>query len=157
HGRTRRSVCTRMSHGRADAKLGESLDAIPLEAGRKDPMPKIIVAAPPVTGELAPLLELASALADRRHEITVLTGSRFRAAVEGRGLGFQALSGKADFDDRQLGQIPERMELAPGPQQLNFDWVNTFVNPMPEQHAALQELLERDHHQYLVCNALFLG
>lgn len=145
-----------MFHTRPDGRLGESLDAIP-ESWKTDAMPKIIVAAPPVTGELTPLLELASALAERGHEITVLTGSRFRAAVEGRGLAFAPLSGEADFDDRLLGQLPERMELSPGPEQLNFDWISTFVNPMPEQHAALQQLLERDPDQYLVCNALFLG
>ncbi len=120
-------------------------------------MSKIIVAAPPIAGELAPLLELARGLAARGHQITVLTGSRFRDEVEGSGLGFRALSGGADFDDRLFGEIVERAELAPGPEQLNFDWVHAFVNPVPDQHAALQELLEQDPDQYLICNALFLG
>lgn len=120
-------------------------------------MSKIIVAAPPITGELAPLLELARKLVGRGHDITVLTGSRFRAAVEGRGLAFSPLPGGADFDDRLFGDLPGRAELAPGPEQLNFDWVHAFVDPMPEQHAALQDLLAEDPDQYLVCNALFLG
>ncbi|MFY1674680.1 glycosyltransferase [Plantactinospora sp. WMMB334] len=38
-----------------------------------------------------------------------------------------------------------------------FDWIHGLVNPMPDQHRCLQELLERDPDQYLVCNALFLG
>jgi UDP:flavonoid glycosyltransferase YjiC (YdhE family) len=120
-------------------------------------MSKIIVAAPPIAGELAPLLELARGLADRGHQITVLTGTRFREEVEGSALAFWPLSGGADFDDRLFGQLTERAELAPGPEQLNFDWVHAFVNPLPDQHAALQELLERDPDQYLICNALFLG
>ncbi|WP_329138361.1 hypothetical protein OG552_30480 [Streptomyces sp. NBC_01476] len=120
-------------------------------------MSKIIVASPPNTGELAPLLELARGLAQRGHQITVLTGSRFRDAVESVGLAFTPLTGIADFDDRLIGDIPERARLTPGPEQLNFDWVNLFVNPMPHQHAALQELLEADPDQYLISNALFLG
>lgn len=120
-------------------------------------MSKIIVAAPPIAGELAPLLELARGLAGRGHQITVLTGSRFRDEVEGSGLAFRPLAGGADFDDRLFGELTERAELAPGPEQLNFDWVHAFVNPLPDQHAALQELLEQDPDQYLICNALFLG
>jgi UDP:flavonoid glycosyltransferase YjiC (YdhE family) len=120
-------------------------------------MSKIIVASPPVTGELAPLLELAHRLSQRGHRITVLTGSRFRGAVESKGLTFAPLTGSADYDDRQIGDIPERAKLTPGPEQLNFDWVNYFVNPMPDEHAALQALLEEDPDQSLICNALFLG
>ncbi|MFL5994267.1 MAG: hypothetical protein ACJ736_08130 [Streptomyces sp.] len=126
-------------------------------------MPKIIVAAPPITGELAPLLELARGLAHRGHQVTVLTvltvltGSRFRADVESKGLAFSPLTGGADFDDREFGNNPERESLTPGPEQLNFDWEHAFINPLPDQHAALQALLEQDPDQYLVCNALFLG
>lgn len=120
-------------------------------------MANIIVAAPPFTGELAPLIELGRGLARRGHGVTVLTGSRFREAVEGVGLAFAPLGGGADFDDRQYGDGTERNELTPGPEQLNFDWIHGFVEPMPDQHAALQELLERDPDQYLICNALFLG
>jgi UDP:flavonoid glycosyltransferase YjiC (YdhE family) len=120
-------------------------------------MSKIIVASPPITGELAPLLEVARGLARRDHQVTVLTGSRFRTAVEGMGLGFSPLTGAADFDDRLLGEVPERVNLTPGPEQLNFDWVHTFVNPMPDQHADLQGLLKQDPDHYLICNALFLG
>jgi len=120
-------------------------------------MPKIIVAAPPITGELAPLLELARGLAHRGHQVTVLTGSRFRADVESKGLAFSSLTGGADFDDREFGNNAERESLTPGPEQLNFDWEHAFINPMPDQHAALQELLEQDPDQHLVSNALFLG
>jgi UDP:flavonoid glycosyltransferase YjiC (YdhE family) len=51
-------------------------------------MAKIIIAAPPITGELSPLLELGRGLARRGHQITVVTGSRFRTEAEGAGLGF---------------------------------------------------------------------
>jgi UDP:flavonoid glycosyltransferase YjiC (YdhE family) len=32
-----------------------------------------------------------------------------------------------------------------------------FANPMPDEHRALQGLLEQDPDQYLICNLLFLG
>jgi MGT family glycosyltransferase len=120
-------------------------------------MAKIIVAAPPITGELSPLLQLARGLAGRGHRITVVTGSRFRADVESAGLAFAPVAGLADFDDRLFADDPERAKLAPGPDMLNHDWIHAFVNPVPEQHAVLQRLLEEDPDQYLICNALWLG
>ena len=120
-------------------------------------MAKIIVAAPPVTGELSPLLQLAEGLARRGHHITVVTGSRFRARVENAGLAFTPVTGLADFDDRLFGDDPERAKLAPGPEMLNYDWVYAFVNPIPDLHAVLQRMLEQDPDQYLICNALWLG
>ena len=120
-------------------------------------MAKIIIAAPPITGELSPLLELGRGLAGRGHQITVVTGSRFRAVAEDAGLGFTPVTGAADFDDRLLGEDPKRAGLAPGPEMLNYDWIHSFVNPLPGQHAVLQELLARDPDQYLICNVLWLG
>jgi UDP:flavonoid glycosyltransferase YjiC (YdhE family) len=120
-------------------------------------MAKIIVAAPPITGELSPLLALAEGLAGRGHQVTVVTGSRFRTRVENAGLAFAPVTGPADFDDRLIGDDPERAKLTPGPEMLNYDWIHAFVNPMPEQHAVLQQLLEQDPDQYLIGNALWLG
>ncbi|MFJ2158073.1 nucleotide disphospho-sugar-binding domain-containing protein [Streptomyces sp. NPDC087856] len=120
-------------------------------------MAKIIVAAPPIAGELSPLLQIGRGLAARGHRITVVTGSRFRAEVEKAGLAFRSVTGRADFDDRLLGEDPERAKLAPGPEMLNYDWTHAFVNPMPNQTAVLQQLLEEDPDQYLISNVLWLG
>lgn len=120
-------------------------------------MAKIIVAAPPVHGEFGPLLEIARGLAARGHLVTVLTGTAFREATERAGLAFVPLSGEADFNLRDLVAARTQAGLAPGPDQLNFDWIHTFANPVPDQHAALQALLEKDPDQYLVSNVLFVG
>lgn len=120
-------------------------------------MAKLIVAAPPVPGEFGPLLQIARALAERGHQVTVLSGSLFREAVEGAGLRFASLAGAADYDIREHVAAREAAGTAPGPEQLNFDWIHAFVNPMPDEHRALQDLLEQDPDQYLVSNVLFLG
>jgi UDP:flavonoid glycosyltransferase YjiC (YdhE family) len=120
-------------------------------------MAKIIVAAPPVTGELSPLLELARGLSGRGHHVTVVTGSRFRADVEDAGLDFVPVTNADDFDDRLIGDDQERAKLAPGPEMLNYDWIHSFVNPLPDQYAVLQRLLEQDPDQYLISNTLWLG
>src|SRR5262249_52170165 len=94
-------------------------------------MAKIIVAAPPIPGELAPLLQLGRERAARGHRITMLTGSGFEDAVRKAGLEFVPLRGAADFKIEEFVALPERQAAAPGPEQLNVDWINAFVNPMP--------------------------
>jgi UDP:flavonoid glycosyltransferase YjiC (YdhE family) len=120
-------------------------------------MSKIIIATPPIPGEVRPLLQLARELAERGHQITFVTGGRFRASVEQFGLTFVPTTGAADFDDRVHNESPERKQLAPGPQMLNWDWINNFINPIPELHAILQRLLEQDPDQYLIANVVWLG
>ncbi|MFG1923071.1 glycosyltransferase [Cryptosporangium sp. NPDC048952] len=116
---------------------------------------KIIVAAPPIPGETLPLLQLAKALAGRGHQVTMLAGSGFRAAAEEAGLTFASLRGAADYDVADL--VAGREGLPPGPVQLNFDWISSFINPMPAEHEALQDLLAADPDQHLIANVLFLG
>lgn len=116
-------------------------------------MAKIIVAAPPIPGELRPLLAIGRALAARGHEITVLTGTALRDTVRKAGLDFAPLAGDADYDTAGLGSGPE----GSGPGHIDYDWNHGFARPMPEEHRALQRLLEADPEQYLIANVLFLG
>jgi UDP:flavonoid glycosyltransferase YjiC (YdhE family) len=120
-------------------------------------MARIIVAAPPIPGELRPLLAIGRALATRGHKITVLTGTALRDTVRKAGLAFAPLAGAADFDTAELGRRPEGSLPAPGPGHVDYDWNHAFAQPMPEEHRALQRLLEADPDQYLIANVLFLG
>lgn len=117
-------------------------------------MAKIIVAAPPVTGDLVPLLQVARGLAERGHQITVVTGSSFRARVEAAGLAFTPVTGLAEIDE---SFIQERAKLTPGPEMLNYDFIRGFVDAIPDLHALLQRLLEQDPDQYLISNVLWSG
>lgn len=121
-------------------------------------MGSAIVAAPPVFGEVAPLLELAGGLVERGHPVTALMGARFADRAEAVGARFVPLPEAADFDDRQLlGNNPERDAHAPGPDQFNWDLINAFVAGMPAQHEALQGLLDEEPDAALLCNSLFVG
>jgi UDP:flavonoid glycosyltransferase YjiC (YdhE family) len=120
-------------------------------------MSKIIVAATPLTGHVMPLLTIAQGLVRRGHDVTVLTGSKFRPQATSTGARVVDLSGVADFDDANMSTaFPGRGETAPGPDQLNFDLKHVFADVIPAQHAALQELLA-DGGESLVCDAYFLG
>lgn len=106
-------------------------------------MAKIIAAAPPVPGEVIPIVRIARGLAARGHQVTMLTGSGFRAMAGEAGLPFARLGGAADYDIQEVATRPGRAELPPGPPQINFDWINAFVNPMPQHNPldAIERLL----------------
>lgn len=121
-------------------------------------MNSIIVAAPPIFGETAPLLQLAEELVQRGHSVTALLGRRFAPHAERIGARFIPLTGRADFDVQQLiADHPERLTLPPGPEQLNWDHTEAFVKALTAQHEALQRLLDEDPEASLLCNSLFFG
>lgn len=120
-------------------------------------MPSVIVAAPPFSGELQPLLQIAGGLVERGHEVTVLTASRFEGRAADLGAHFVALTGSADFDDRRLAErYPEAATVAAGADQLNFLF-GTSADAIPDQHQSLQQLLEADPDAVLLTNSVFLG
>ena len=120
-------------------------------------MASIIVAAPPATGELQPLMQIAAGLVDRGHTVTVLTGSRFGPQVAAIGAQFVPLSGVADFDDRRLVEtFPEWATVKPGPDQLNYTF-GLLVDAIPTEHRLLQVLLGADPEALLITNSVFFG
>ena len=105
-------------------------------------MTRIIIAATPAYGHVAPLRPIAADLVRRGEQVTFLTASGFRASIEETGARFVALPGEADFDIAELiAQHPERAQLEPGPEAMSWDLTHVFIKPIPLQHAALQELL----------------
>jgi len=116
-------------------------------------MARIIVAGPPIPGEMRPLLAIGRALTLRGHEITVLTGTALRDAVREAGLAFESLAGDADYDTSQLGRNPAAGRAG----DIDHDWEHGFARPMPEEYRALQRLLAADPDRYLIANVLFLG
>lgn len=120
-------------------------------------MSSIIVAAPPVTGELQPLLQIAGGLVERGHTVTVLTGSRFGSQVAAVGARFVGLTGAADFDDRcLLATFPEVATIEPGDDQINW-FFSLFGDAIPEEHHVLQTMLEGDPDAVLITNSMFFG
>lgn len=120
-------------------------------------MQPVIIAAPSVPGETVPLLRLAHGLVERGHPVTVLAGSIFAEQAAATGARFVPLRGKADLTAEGMAAfLAGRAGIAPGPDQLRYDF-HGFVEPVPDQHEAVQELLRETPDSVLVTNALFLG
>jgi len=103
---------------------------------------------------------IAADLVRRGHDVTVTTGSQFRAAVESTGARFVPLLGLADFDgDNEEKNFPEIAAIPPGPERLGFGLRNSFIRPMPDQHRTVQALLsEMDGEPVVLVHELgFMG
>ncbi|MFC8510231.1 nucleotide disphospho-sugar-binding domain-containing protein [Streptomyces sp. NPDC057411] len=121
-------------------------------------MSRIIVAATPVSGHHAPLLQIARHLHGLGHEVVFLGGSRFAAQVEAAGPAFRALPAEADYDDRDLSaRFPGRDEIPAGPGQVMWDVMHVFGDPIPAQLRALKEVLAGFPATVVLHDNLFLG
>lgn len=121
-------------------------------------MSRILVAATPVSGHHAPLLQIARHLSGLGHEVVFLGGSRFAAQVEAAGPAFRALPAAADYDDRDLtARFPGREEIPAGPEQVMWDVMHVFGDPIPAQLGALRDVLADFPATAVLHDNLFLG
>ena len=105
-------------------------------------MSRIVIASTPIYGHVAPLRAIAADLMGRGHDVTFLTATMFREAVEQSGATFAALSGGADFGPDRLAQhVTERARLPEGVARALFDARELTIGPVPDQHASLQRVL----------------
>ena len=114
-------------------------------------MLRVVVTTTPLYGHVAPLLDVARALAGRGHEVTVLTGEEFRELVVRTGLAFAALPPAADIVHRH-GRA-RRPRVIEGREAI----LETFVRPLPAQHLALRDVLASGAWDVVVSDAAFLG
>ncbi|MDX3850763.1 glycosyltransferase [Streptomyces sp. AK02-01A] len=104
-------------------------------------MAHVLVASTPIYGHFAPMRSIARSLIEKGHDVTFLTGSGFREAVESAGATFAALSGDADYDAEAVSASEERLAVPVGIPRFEWDMRNMFLKAVPAQHAALQRLL----------------
>ncbi|MET3517974.1 UDP:flavonoid glycosyltransferase YjiC (YdhE family) [Pseudacidovorax sp. 1753] len=120
-------------------------------------MPHYLFASTPLYGHVAPLIAAGRHLVEAGHQVTMLTGSRFEANVRGAGLGFAPLSGRADFDERDLeSYLPER-DRHHGVALSQYQIQNTFIHPIPDQWRALRSLLDDQRFDAVAVDHLFAG
>lgn len=120
-------------------------------------MSSYLLCAPPVYGHLAPLVDVGRDLAERGHEITVLTGSKYRELVVGAGLRFVPLPADVDFDDADLQDRLADATAARGIAVVREGIIAMFVRPIPSQYRALTALLATSRFDAVLGEATFTG
>ncbi len=119
---------------------------------------KILVASPPATGHLNPLLAISRFLIAEGHEVVGITGTVLRDRIEGAGLKFYPLPAGADFDLRDINAIvPELKDLPPGPERSRLGIERIFVDSIPAQHQGLQQALREFPADVIVADDMYFG
>ena len=120
-------------------------------------MSKYLLCASPIQGHVAPVLAIARDLVERGHDVAMLTGSRFRDAVEGTGAAHRSLTGIADYDDRRMqDHLPER-DRHRGIGKLQYDVQTIFVKPVPEQTRAVEAAIAELAPDAILVDSAFAG
>ncbi|WP_448006281.1 glycosyltransferase [Agromyces bauzanensis] len=120
-------------------------------------MSNFLLCASPIQGHAAPLIAIARDLVARGHDVTVLTGSRFRDAVLATGAGHRALGGVADFDDRVMqDHLPER-DRHRGIAKLRYDIETIFIRTVPDQSRAVEAAIADLAPDAILVDAAFAG
>lgn len=120
-------------------------------------MSRLLLPVTPIYGHIVPLLGIGRGLVARGHQVSVLTGRKYAAAVAAGGMTFRPLPPAAEFDDADLDSwLPGRhgrSRLAAG----LHDIVGFFVRPLPAQHAALRNELAVGNYDAVLGDVAFLG
>jgi MGT family glycosyltransferase len=118
---------------------------------------KLLIAACPPTGHVAPLVNVARGLVNRGNDVSFLTSARHAGKVRAAGATPYPLPYGAGFDDATLNaDLPGRAETS-GVARINFDVKHVFVRSLPHQAAALEELIAEHHFDAIITDALFFG
>lgn len=121
-------------------------------------MATYLICSTPVHGHVSPMATIGAHLVARGHRVIMLTGSRFRATVEGLGMEFRALTGNADYDDRDVASyLPDRAKFKPGIAQAQYDIQTMFVATIPAQLAAVRGILASDAPDAILVDTAFVG
>ncbi len=120
-------------------------------------MASFLLPATPIYGHVTPIVAIGRGLHERGHRVTVLTGRTYADTVRCAGLEFRPLPEEIDYDDARLDDwLPGRQHLR-GVAAGRYDILGLFIGPLPAQHRALQQALDADHYDAVVCEAAFLG
>ncbi|MEV1129181.1 nucleotide disphospho-sugar-binding domain-containing protein [Agromyces sp. NPDC049794] len=120
-------------------------------------MSTYLLCANPIQGHVAPIIAIARHLVSRGHDVTVLTGSRFRDAVTATGADHRSLAGIADFDDRVVqDHLPDRDQHR-GIARLRYDVETIFIRPVPDQTRALEAAIAELDPDAVLVEAAFAG
>lgn len=112
-------------------------------------MTRVLVCVQPARGHVGPTKPIVAALLAAGHEVTVVTGARYRTAFPGAEV--TVLPPEADFDETDLdGSIPGRAGRK-GLDLARFELTN-FVSAMPAQLSVLD--LDVD---VVLCDPLFMA
>lgn len=120
-------------------------------------MATVIAACAPLRGHVDPVLGVVRGLVADGHRVVMTTGSRFETLVRSAGAEFVALSGRADFDERDLDAYLPDLHRYRGVALSQYQLQHTFIHPLPDQWATIRDLLGSTNADMVMVDHLFAG
>lgn len=120
-------------------------------------MSSYLLCAPPVYGHLAPLVAVGRGLVVRGHEVTMLTGAKYRDLVTAAGIRHVPLPASVDFDDGHLEEVLADASSSRGIARVREGMLAVFVRVIPGQYRAMRALLDRGGFDAVLGEAAFTG
>jgi UDP:flavonoid glycosyltransferase YjiC (YdhE family) len=120
-------------------------------------MGNYLLCCTPARSHLDPMLTIAEHLHRHGHRVRMLTGQRFRNAVQTTGAEHVALPTACDYDDTDTDTaFPGRAGLG-GLARLRFDLDHIFLDAIPHQYRALSRLIDQDRPDSILVDPGFYG
>jgi MGT family glycosyltransferase len=121
-------------------------------------MASILICASPSPGHVNPLLIIAGHLAQRGHDITFATASRFRRAVEHASLRFEPLIGAANYNYDEINlTYPELGKANTGIDRLNGFVQYLMAEQIIDQRHTVDKCLSNGQIDAILVDHAFLG
>jgi UDP:flavonoid glycosyltransferase YjiC (YdhE family) len=122
---------------------------------------RIVIASTPTAGHVNSVAAIGRILIAEGHEVIGLSGRAFRSRFEGMGASFHALPASADPDFQNVASfVPELNSLPEGTPRLVRSRIvlgRVFIDTMPLQHAALQQIQREAPADVIIADNAFLG
>lgn len=122
-------------------------------------MPHLLLACTPIFGHVLPMLAIGRGLSERGYAVSVLTGSKYRRAVEAAGLRHLPLPAEVDYDYDDAAADDWLRQRHPTSRVGAARWkiLGVFVRPLGPQYMALVRALGRDRYDAVIAETGFLG
>lgn len=117
----------------------------------------MLVCATPQHAHVTPLLAVTEVLTRSGVDVVVLTGHRYREAVEAAGAVFAPVDPRFDYDDRRLEEAFPGMGGRTGLAAMRFAMRNVFLPPLPSQLVDVTTAVRGEGIDVVVTDPLFLG
>jgi UDP:flavonoid glycosyltransferase YjiC (YdhE family) len=122
---------------------------------------RIVVAATSAAGHVNPVAAIGRILVADGHDVMALSGNAFRQRFEGIGASFHPLPASADPDFQNIASfVPELKSLPDGTPRLVRSRIvlgRVFIDTIPLQHEALQQILRDAPVDVVIADNAFLG
>lgn len=120
-------------------------------------MSRLLLAATPAQGHVAPMLAVARHLVGHGHEVVVLTSPHFAEQAAATGARFEALRPEADRHDLLVASAGRGASARRGFRGLKDDLTRIFIDPAPHQYHDLVAVLSCFPADAVLVDAAFVG